>query len=384
MSAGRALPGIGALIAAAVAAAVGAAAADEPIRFTSPEADALLLGDTEVCVETAPATSFERVDVYLAGTLIGSLPGEQRCFHWEAPAGASGGELVAVAFADDEAVARARRPTLEAPFGREVLVEAVQLYPVVRDGRGAYVSGLGRDEFAVVEDGRQVALDLFATEPATLAITLLLDTSSSMYDRLGLVQEAACRFIDRLAEDDRVAVSAFHHGLRHVTPLTVDHARAEEGIRALEVGGSTSLWDALVRVLAGVADTSGRSAVLVFSDGKDESSLSSLEDAVLEAHRAGAIVYAVGTGSDYTSVQARAGLRRLAEETGGEAFFIQSTEALPEVFDAVIEHLRSQYLLGYRPPEGPAGLREIEVRVRKPGLRVQCRERYYHRGDGGS
>ena len=371
------------MTATALAAAAGVAAAGEPVRFTAPEADALLLGDTEVCVEVGSGATPDRIDVYLAGTLIGSLEGDGGCFHWEAPAGASGGELVAVALAGGEAVARARRATLEAPCGREVLVEAVQLYPVVRDGRGSYVSGLRREDFTVVEDGRQVPLDLFATEPATLAITLLLDTSSSMDDRLGLVQEAACRFIDRLDAGDRVAVSAFHHGLRHVTTLTTDHAHAAEGIRALEVGGSTSLWDALVRVLAGTAGTSGRSAVLVFSDGKDESSLSSLEDAVLAAHRAGAIVYAVGTGSDYTSVQARSGLRRLSEETGGEAFFIQSADALPEVFDAVMEHLRSQYLHGYRPPDGPAGLRELEVRVRDPGLRVQCRERYYHRGDGG-
>jgi VWFA-related protein len=353
--------------------------AGERVRFTSPEDGALLMGPTRFCFEvSAGAETVERIDVYLGGRLVGSAAEPEFCVDWDAPPGSSGPDAVGVAFAGDEVVDRCRLTTLEAPFGHEVRVSAVQLYPVVLDGRGRYVQGLQKGDFEVLDQGKAIDIEVFAPEPASLSVAVLLDTSSSMFDRLGLVQEAACRFVDRLEDGDRISVSAFHHAIRHMVPLTDDRARAKEGIRALRPRGGTAIYDAVIQAFDLLEGVSGRRALILFSDGKDERSLASLRDAVRTAHQVGAIVYTVGTGDDYASLQARDQLRTLSAETGGEAYFVDRLDDLSRVFDAVIDHLRAQYMLSYTPPDGPTGLRPVKVRVHRAGLEVRCRQSYYH------
>ncbi len=88
----------------------------------------------------------------------------------------------------------------------------------------------------------------------------------------------------------------------------------------------------------------------------------------------------LGAGQDERSARARMDLRMLAEETGGEVHFIERFEELPTVFDAILDHLRSQYVLSYRPSPGPPGTRSLEIRCDKRSYRVRCRKSYYHQG----
>jgi VWFA-related protein len=379
MSARRNLQVAGVLIAGVLAST--SAGADGRIAFTSPGENALLIDDTEICLDVADGEpTVDRVDVFLDGRLLGSLRDPHWCMVWVAPRESSGATLFAVAYAGDEVVDRAQRATRQVDFGQEIQVAAVQLYPVVVDRSGSYVRGLGREDFAVLDQGREVAIEGFADQPTSLTINVLLDTSDSMYDRIGLVRDAALGFVDSLDATDRVSVTAFNHTVRHVEPLSGDRDVVKEGIRSLQVGGGTALYDAVIRTLHDLDPISGRKAVFLFSDGIDEMSMSSFDDAIRTAHSSGVIIYAVGAGETARSLAARADLQELAEATGGDAHFIANLSDLPDVFAAVVAHLRSQYVMSFTPAPGPEELRPIQVRTTRPGVTVRCRSSYLHLG----
>jgi VWFA-related protein len=359
----------------------GTVAAEDVVSFRSPGEDALLIDETEICLAVdESSTAVDRIDVFLEGRLLGSVSAPSWCMTWMAPKGASGGTLAAVAYEGDVVVGTTSRATRDVQFGREIHVAAVQLYPVVVDGHGAYVRGMTRDEFDVYDNGSETELETFADEPTSLNISILLDTSDSMYDRIGLVRDAALGFVDSLEGTDRVSVTAFNHAVRHVEPLSSDREVIKDGIRSLQVGGGTALYDALIRTLKDMDPIFGRKAVFLFSDGIDEMSMSSFDDAIRAANASEVIIYAVGAGETARSLASRADLKELASATGGDAHFISSLSDLPEVFAAVVDHLRSQYLISFTPSPGPEELRSVEVRTSRAGVTVRCRSSYLHLG----
>jgi VWFA-related protein len=367
----------------AVLAVCGWLAGEEPespaIRFSAPDEGSYVVGETEIRFEIMETeTEIDRIDLYVAGRLVGTALPPNWSLVWDAPSGVSGEDLVAVAFAGDRLVAKARRATYEAAYGDEIQVSVVQLYPVVVDRRGRYVRNLRKGDFTILDQGSPVEIESFATEALALSIAVVLDVSESMFDRLGLVQDASCGFVDELGDGDRVAVYEFNHGVREVVAFTGERDAVKEGIRSLRAVGGTALYDAVCSVLNEIRTVPGRKAVFLFSDGRDERSVTTLQHAIRAARQAEAIIYTVGTGDDLESLKARDDLRQLAEETGGEAHFIDRLKDLPEVFDDVLSHLRAQYVLSYPPPPGPPGVRSLEVRVSNKKYSVQCRKSYEH------
>ncbi len=353
---------------------------DDRIRFVEPAANGLLIGQTSFRFEVGPGDAdVERIDVYVDGVLVGSAVEPEWSFVWDAPSGASGTPVVAVAFAAGQLVARARLQTAAVGFGSEIDVSVVQLYPAVVDRRGRFVRDLEKRDFVIHDQGKPVAIEEFATEATTLSIAVVLDVSASMFDRLGLVQNAACGFVDELRADDEVSVYAFNQSLRQVVKPTRNHDNIKNGIRSLIADGGTALFDALMRVLYDLEEIPGRRAVFLFSDGLDERSVATLARVVEAARSAEAIVYAVGAGDDDRALEARDDLLLLAEETGGDAHFIRKLKELPAVFDAVLSHLRAQYVLSYPPPSGEPGIRQIEVGVTNKKYTVHCRSSYAYK-----
>ena len=122
----------------------------------------------------------------------------------------------------------------------------------------------------------------------------------------------------------------------------------------------------------------GRKVVLIFSDGKDERSLISLQTVIHAAHESSVILFVVALLEQGEADSAWRDMQSLAEETGGQAFLLRKLELLRGAYEMVVAHMRAQYVLSYRPPEGEAGLRPIEVGVTRPGLEVHCRKSYLY------
>ncbi len=369
------------LAALLLAAAGGAARADVALAFLSPAPLKPLVGEATFKFSVGPHDPpVERVDVYVGGALAGTARGPEWTLTVAVPAGASGKPVIAAAFAGGRLVGRAKLYTAQFVVSDNVEVLRVQLYPVVTDRSGRAVEGLRRDDFTVLEDGKPVKIEDFESNPSTLRLALLMDVSGSMGDRITLVQEAAQGLLDSLRPEDEVALYAFNDSTRLLQEATRDRAAVGAALDSLQASGATGLYDAVVRVVDDLKGVSGRKSILVFSDGRDRGSTTTLEKAVETARRSDVLIYSIGAVHEDDERKGREDLVALAETSGGKALFFDETEDMSDGFGAVVQDLRAQYFLSFAPPPGPPGVRRLQVRVRNGNDYVVRARTTYVRG----
>jgi Ca-activated chloride channel family protein len=270
-----------------------------------------------------------------------------------------------------------------ASFGDSVDVRMVELYATVTDRQGRPIGGLDQGDFEVEEDGtpqRILRFERVADRPIHAAI--LLDVSASMEDRLDGARQAALGFFrDVVDPDDRAALVTFNDRPQLAVPFTAELPKLGTGLAALQAERGTSLWDSVIYGLYVFNGVAGQKALLVLSDGEDESSRFTSDEALELAQRAGVTVYAIGL--DLPRGQGRRQLGRLAEVTGGRSFLIDGVGELPAVYRQIEEDLRSQYFLSYQSSAGSGGagrdgFRRVEVEVGEPrGAEVRTSSGYY-------
>ncbi len=225
-----------------------------------------------------------------------------------------------------------------------------------------------------------------------LGVALLLDTSASMEQTLPLAQEAAIAFARTIRSADVATIIDFDSTVRTAQPFTNDISMLEDAIRHTTAGGSTALFNAIYIALKELAklnahegqQTSRRRAIVVLSDGDDTSSLVGFDEVLDAATQSDVVVYTIGLGRPDSG---RPGalqdgafvLRRLADQTGGRAFFPKEARELTAVYADIREELSSQYSLAYE--SGPGARdgqwRRIAVRVNRPDVIVRTRQGYF-------
>ena len=268
-------------------------------------------------------------------------------------------------------------------YFEQLEVHFVELYATVTDADGRTLPELTKEDFAVWEDGEQQEIRRFEyVRDLPLHTALLIDTSSSMEedDALSRVADAALQFAEQTIEpQDRVALVSFESRPRVESRFNSDVDQIEGALAGLEAHGSTAIYDALVFALHYFDGVKGPKALLLLSDGKDEASRFDMEGALAVAQRIGVTVYVVGLRDLARDREAKKLLRRIARETGGQSFFIETIDELPEVYQAIQEELRSQYLVAYQSTstKDPDQLRLIRVEVDRRGAEVRTLSGYY-------
>jgi Ca-activated chloride channel family protein len=296
------------------------------------------------------------------------------------------------------AVVAAQQPapeTARAPVFRSG-THLVPLNVTVTDEQKQYVSGLQPQDFAVYEDGVRQEIRFFEATTVPIDLIVLLDSSSSMSDKMGVVHEAAVGFLATLRSGDRGAIVTFADAVRVAQALTGERAALETAIRATSARGATALHNALyiaLKQFGGAARGDGdvrRQAIVVLSDGQDTSSLVSFDDVMELARRSGVSIYPIALQSkrpetggrrhyDQILTQSDYSLKMLAAETGGQAFFPTAVHELKDVYAGIAAELASQYSLAYAPTNVIADgeYRRISVRVAShPALRLRTRTGY--------
>src|SRR6185436_7860460 len=157
--------------------------------------------------------------------------------------------------------------------------------------------------------------------------------------------------------------------------FTKDITTLAGGLAGLKAERGTALYDSIVFCLYYFNGVKGQRAVLLLSNGKDEGSRFAFNDALDYARRSGVTLYTIGLGGDAD----KRTLSKLAEETGGRSFFVDSVEGLPAIYKSIEEELRSQYLLGYQSTNtsGQTGFRAVEVKTDRSGLEAKTIRGYY-------
>ena len=363
----------------ALAAGVAAGAEPATVRFVAPKAGQIVVGETVFEVAVAAARPrVDRVDVYCGGALIGVARAPAWRFVAEVAPRDMGAPLVAVAFAEGSAVGRAeiRPPRIEG-LGESVEVSRVQLFPVVLDRDGKPAPGLGKDDFELRVEGERVPIAGFSPKASAPTIALALDASGSMADRLALIEAAARRFLGRLDAEDVAALYTFNENTRLLLPPTADHEAARKALEGLAAGGSTALHDAAIEVIGDLSRVKTRKAMVLFSDGRDERSVASLDEVVEAARRADVLIYTIGAIPVGDPDEGRRDLRQLAEESGGRAFELERLAELGSVFEAIRADLSAQYALAFAPPKGKPGTKRIDLRTKDGRFTVRARTQYH-------
>ena len=270
-------------------------------------------------------------------------------------------------------------------------VDVVSLNVTVVDAQNHFVTDLDQGDFTVFEENVRQDILYFSRTSLPIALSLLIDSSASMDERMGTAQEAAIGFARRVRPQDLAQVVDFDSTVEIRHGFTSDVAALEAAIRSTVSGGSTSLYNAVyiaLRELAKVKPPSEeelrRQAIVLLSDGEDTTSLVTYEAVLDLAKRSETAIYTIGLQPRDTMGlkgfrEAEFVLRQLAQETGGRAFFAQKAEELAGVYEQIAEELSSQYTVGYAPTNTARDgtWRRLLVQVDRPNATARTRRGYY-------
>jgi Ca-activated chloride channel homolog len=289
--------------------------------------------------------------------------------------------VLALFFASAAARPASQQPTFRA--GTDLATFGV----TVLDRRGTPVTDLAAGDFELLEDGRRQEIRLFARDTTGnqalgLHLGLLFDTSGSMGEDIQLARSAAIKFLNTFTEAADMTLVDFDTEVRVARYGPNDFPRLVERIRARKPDGMTALFDALGVYLDGAAEEEGRTILVLYTDGGDTRSALTFSDTLTLLRASNVTVYAVGFlehQPSYVKGEQRLRLLQMAEETGGHAVFPLSMKQVEEAYEKIAEQIRAQYTLGYVSSNAATDgrWRKVEVRAKRPGLKVRTRKGYF-------
>jgi VWFA-related protein len=251
----------------------------------------------------------------------------------------------------------------------------------VKDVSHSYVD-VTADDLEVTEDGVALSVDTFQEAVDPIGIVMALDASGSMKKSAEVVRRAARDFVLAVRPEDRLAMITFADKPMFAHLLATNRQWSLDAIDKYEAKGGTALYDALYNSLLHVKEMTGRRAVVVLTDGKDENnpgtapgSEHTLDEVLALVKSAGAAIYPIGLGQNVE----RPILERLAAESGGEAYFPSDVSNLSEEYHRVIENLRRRYILSYTSPNSThnGAWRSVSIQPRTAGLVISSRGGYF-------
>lgn len=375
------------------------AGAQEPettLRFSTPAAGRPASGPTIVEVYVDGPAFVESVVLYVDDEVVAAQEKPPYRFNVDLGDENVPHTFEAIAFGEEDEVARQRIETPAIPVDAEVEVNLRQLYvTVTRNGR--LEGRLGRDAFTVLDEGKSQGLVTFADGRAALTLALLLDTSVSMEgEQLSLAIAGLDAALGRLEELDEATVYAFDDLLRRTAHFSGPGSKASDVLRGsdLAAGGGTGLNDMLYLAIRRLETRQGRRVVILLSDGVDVHSALHAEDVVRAQGESDAVVYWIFLDdkpfgarrssmwrSSEEHVKEQAQLRKLVEDSGGRLIEIKTADAIAGAFHEIFDELRAQYVLGYYPSNqsGNGDWHKVEVKVRGGDLKARTRRGYYDR-----
>ena len=276
----------------------------------------------------------------------------------------------------------------EPEFTLNVNVDLVELSVTVLDASDRHVTGLEAVNFEIFEDSVQQDVSLFLHEDRPVSLGLVIDNSRSMERKKARVDMAAVSFVRLSNPQDEAFLVHFDDTVRLAQEFTSDIGVLEETLESISPYGQTSMYDALMTALEKIKE--GRydeKAILLVSDGADNSSTAVFEQVLESVRQSEAAVYTIGVLNDSAAGQeARIALEALSDASGGRAFFPQTVDEIPSLTENIARELRELYTLGYIPTNAgrDGSWRSVRVYVpmppESPRLKINYRHGYYAPG----
>jgi Ca-activated chloride channel family protein len=307
-------------------------------------------------------------------------------------------------YSNDQSQTPNQKQSAEVDEGSVVRVSTslISVPAVVMDRNGRYIANLRREDFKIYEDGVEQNLSYFASVEKPFTVALMLDVSGSTQFQLSQIRDAANTFVSRLRYNDRMMAVTFDGKINVLTePTSVSDIRRTK-LHVPAVTDGTVLYDAVDFVLKRMAGIPGRKAIVLMTDGVDQSSIATFKSTVGDIAEQDVLIYTVQYNTlpqlperlnQIKNEKARRKvherlmkgyalsepyLRALAEKTGGRFYRADDLRDVGPAFEAITSELGVQYSLGYYPKgnSSTATQRAIKVRVRYPNFVVRARDSY--------
>jgi Ca-activated chloride channel homolog len=264
-------------------------------------------------------------------------------------------------------------------------VQEVTLHATVVDQEHHLVPNLNQNTFSVFEDGTKQTITSFHREDVPVAMGIVIDNSGSMREKRDKVNEAVLNLVQQSNPEDEIFVVNFSQDPYLDQDFTSDINLVRQALQKVSMGGSTSLYDAIVASSIHLKNNThlDNNVLLVITDGRDNASRETLQQARLRLQQQnGPTLYAIGLLGEGLEPQDREILNSLAESTGGAAFFPETVDQLNDISRAIGHDIRSRYAIGYKSatPNPNTGYRTIQVQAQAAGygqLTVRTRKGYY-------
>jgi len=294
------------------------------------------------------------------------------------------------------------------PAPIKVDVDVVSILASVRDKRGALVPNLEKQDFTVLEDGKPQEIKYFTKETdLPLTIGLLVDVSGSQRNLIDIEHNAASQFFSQvLRKKDEAFLIQFGEEAELLQDYTnsskllnsaLGQLRVSSGVGGLHPGPvptagpprGTVLYDAIYLAANEKLRTEvGRKVIVVITDGVDQGSRLTINQAVEAAQKADAVIYSI----DYSDPSAYGGfglvfgggggegyLRKMSDETGGHVYKVDRKHSLDQIFVELQDEMRSQYAIGYTPANDAkdGSYRKLDIKLANKDFKAQARKGYY-------
>lgn len=267
-------------------------------------------------------------------------------------------------------------------------VDEVNVIFTVTDKHGHFIKDLKKSDFKVIDDNKPAVQILsFSSETnLPLRVGLLVDASNSIRDRFRFEQESAIEFLNQIIrpKSDRAFIIGFDTTAEITQDFTDNTELLSHGVRMLRPGGGTAMYDALYfacrdKLMKAGGDTAVRKAIILISDGNDNQSRVTREEAIEMAQKAEVIVYTISTNISGVKERGDRVLERISDATGGRAFFPFKIQDVADAFSAIQDELRSQYALAYKPADFRADgrFRSIDIVADKKNMHIRARKGYF-------
>jgi len=261
--------------------------------------------------------------------------------------------------------------------------QVVSLFVTVQDAQKRLVPSLTQGDFEVFDNDKPQAITYFDASIHPINVVAMLDTSGSMTLTIDLLKQAAEQFVIRLLPDDKARVGAFNDKIQFGGRFTNNRDELVSDIRDLDYGNGTRLWDAVGASLDELKPLDGRRVILVFTDGDDTASHTSLGNVIERSRADEVMVYAIGLESRYMGAPGQMvrtkpdrGLRKIADETGGGYFELTRASDLAPTFTQVAQELHSQYVIGFAPTQLDGKVHKLTVKLKPQGMTARARRSY--------
>ena len=361
-----------------IAAAAGLHAAPDPrVRILSPASDAMIAGHTRLRGEIAPSSLAASAAFFVDGHQVCTIFKPPFECEWDAGPTISAHQIrfVVNLVGGGRVVSTTR--TTGVQYAETVDVDVVQVTVTVTDDRGRYIKGLPRSAFRVSEDGRPQTISHFYSANAPLELVVAMDMSGSMEPAISTMKKAVSGFLGAVPAGDRVTLLGFNSEVFVLTRKSADPAERIKAVEALASWGSTALYESILHGVELLGSQPGRRALILFTDGEDQGSHVTLDEVEQVLQSSDLILYMIGQGRAITTNRLREVMERLSRPTGGRVLSTNRIDQLQDSFDALLEELSNQYVLGYQPTNSQRddSWRAIDVDV-EGYPRVRARQGY--------